>query len=59
MSIAVYLESYNGKLVKAGKEAIGVAKSIGADVFGIAIDDNVDAIIEEAGKLGLSSVKAA
>ncbi len=59
MSIAVFLESYNGKLVKAAKEAIGVAKSIGSDVFGIAIDNNVDAVIEEAGKLGLSTVKAA
>lgn len=59
MSIAVYLESYNGSMVKASKEAITIAKKLGDDVFGIVIDDNVDAVVEEAGNLGVSKVKVA
>ncbi|MCE7737651.1 MAG: electron transfer flavoprotein subunit alpha/FixB family protein, partial [Candidatus Heimdallarchaeota archaeon] len=63
MSIAIYLESYNGEIVKAAKEAITVAKALavqtGKEIFGVAIDDNIDSVVDIAGKMGLNTVKGA
>ncbi|MCY3413261.1 MAG: electron transfer flavoprotein subunit alpha/FixB family protein [Candidatus Heimdallarchaeota archaeon] len=59
MSIAVFLETYEGNMVKAAKEAITVAKKLGDDVVGIIIDNNVDGAVEIAGSLGVSKVKVA
>lgn len=62
MSIAVFLESYQGKMIKAAKEAITAAKILGEKyekgVFGIVIDDEIDNIITTAGKMGITRVKA-
>ena len=61
MSIAVFLESYEGNMVKASKEAIAVAKDIaektGKELFGVAIDNTLDNIMLDAGKYGISTVK--
>ena len=63
MSIAIFLESYNGKVVKAAKEAVSVAKIIadqtGKEIFGIAIDDNIDSVVDLAGKMGICTIKGA
>jgi len=62
MSVAVFLESYKGKIVKAASEAVSAAKMIaekqGTDLFGIALDENVDEIIAKAGIYGITMVKA-
>ncbi len=61
MSIAVYLESYNGSMVKAAKEAVSAAKILsehsGKDIIGIILDNEIDNVVSAAGKLGLSRVK--
>ncbi|MCH8906950.1 MAG: electron transfer flavoprotein subunit alpha/FixB family protein [Candidatus Heimdallarchaeota archaeon] len=61
MSIAVFLESYNNKMVKAAAEAINAAKIIaektGKEMFGIALDENIDEILSQAGNYGISRVK--
>lgn len=62
MTIAVFLESYKGKLVKASAETITAAKLLAkktnSDIFGIALDDNVDEVVAYAGKYGISRVKS-
>ncbi len=62
MSIAVYLESFKGNMVKASKEAISVAQMLaekrGVPVFGIALDEKLDNVVTEAGKLGVSTLKS-
>lgn len=63
MSIAVFLESYNGELIKASKEAVAVGKTIaektGKPLYGIILDDNIDNVVSAAGKIGVDTVKAA
>jgi electron transfer flavoprotein alpha subunit len=63
MTIGVFLESYQGKMIKAAMESITAAKLLaektGKDVFGIALDNNVDDVVATAGKLGLNKVKIA
>lgn len=63
MSIAIFLESYNGEVVKAAKEAVTAAKILadqtGKEIFGVAIDDNIDSVVDIAGKMGISIVKGA
>jgi len=63
MNIAVYLESYNGKLVKAALESITVANKLsellGKDIFGIIIDNEIDGLLTEASKYGIKHVKSA
>ncbi|MHA2253790.1 MAG: electron transfer flavoprotein subunit alpha/FixB family protein, partial [Candidatus Kariarchaeaceae archaeon] len=63
MSIGVFLESYQGTMIKAAKEAITAAKILadksGKELFGIILDNEIDQVIELAGKLGISKVKAA
>lgn len=62
MSIGVYLESYNGKLVKAGLESITAANKLaeqtGQDVFGIIIDNSVDELVSSAGNFGIGKIKS-
>jgi electron transfer flavoprotein alpha subunit len=60
MSIGVFLESYNGKIVKAGLESIAAANKLseltGQDIFGIIIDDSVDDLVASAGNYGITNV---
>ncbi|MDH5402122.1 MAG: hypothetical protein OEY49_06495, partial [Candidatus Heimdallarchaeota archaeon] len=60
MSIAVYLETYNGNLIKASKEAITAANQLagimGKEVYGIVIDNQVDNAVSDAGKFGVTKV---
>jgi len=62
MSIVVYLESYKGRIVKAGLEAITaamkLAENTSQEVFGIIIDDEIDELITVAGNYGISTVKS-
>lgn len=62
MSIGVFLESYNGRIMKAGLESITAAKKLvehtGQEIFGIIIDDSIDELIASAGNYGISSVKS-
>ncbi len=62
MSIAVFLESYQGKMAKASletlKAATVMAEKLGISVFGIIIDDTVDTLVQEAGKFGVATVKS-
>ncbi|OLS26127.1 MAG: Electron transfer flavoprotein subunit alpha [Candidatus Heimdallarchaeota archaeon LC_2] len=61
MSIGVYLESYNGKIVKAALETIAaankLASSTGKEVFGIIIDNEIDNLVSIAGSYGITKVK--
>ena len=54
MSIVVYLESYKGRIVKAGLESITAAMKLpentSQEVFGIIIDDEIRSEERRVGK---------
>lgn len=60
MTIAIYLESYQGNIIKAGKQAAGAALELGKihnmDVEGILIDQNLEEALEEAKDLGINKI---
>jgi electron transfer flavoprotein alpha subunit len=55
MKIAVYLETFKDKIVKASLEAIEAAKKLEGDVVGIILG-NSDNLINQAGKFGVENV---
>lgn len=61
MAIGVFLESYNGKVVKASLEAVTaaneLAKHTSQEVFGIIIDNEIDPLVSSAGNFGLKKLK--
>ena len=57
MKVAVFLESYNGKTVKAGLEAATAAKAMGGDEYiAVVLGKDLDATIADAGKIGFGKV---
>ncbi len=58
MKIVIFLESYNGKLVKAAKEAISVADKIdsGAEKIGVLLGTDLDSIANDLKNYGLKEV---
>lgn len=59
MKVAVYLESYNNKITKAGLEALAAAQKISDDVVGILIGEQVGDLVTTAGSFGVKSVQKA
>lgn len=62
MTIAVYLESFEGKLPKASKGAAGAAKLLAdkrgdSEIIGIVIDDKAEDTFDTIKELGISKVK--
>lgn len=55
MKIAVFLETYKGKIVKASLEALAAANKIGGEVTGILLGSN-DELIATAGNFGVANL---
>lgn len=54
--IFVWAEHFNGKLVQASREALGVANQLGGPVTALVFGQGVDAIAQEAIQYGASAV---